>query len=117
MSFYVGVWWQVALKKISKRYTSTSSFKTETDALLRIYDNGGHPNISGLRDMYEDYAHYYLILDLVSGGEMFDHLSSDGAYSEADAARLTYEVASALAFLVSNHAATYCPHQNSVPFS
>ena len=91
----------MALKKISKRYTTSSSFKTETEALLRIYDNGGHPNISGLRDMYEDYTHYYLILDLVSGGEMFDHLSSDGAYSEADAARLMYEVASALAFLVS----------------
>jgi serine/threonine protein kinase len=90
---------QVALKKISKRYTNTSSFKTETDALLRIYDNGGHPNISGLRDMYEDYSHFYLILDLVNGGEMFDHLSNEGSYSEADAARLLYEVASALAFL------------------
>jgi serine/threonine protein kinase len=90
---------QVALKKISKRYTNSSSFKTETDALLRIYDNGGHPNISGLRDMYEDYNHFYLILDLVSGGEMFEHLINYGAYSEADAARLMYEIASALAFL------------------
>lgn len=90
---------QVALKKISKRYTNSSTFKAETDALLRIYDNDGHPNISGLKDMYEDYSHYYLILDLVSGGEMFDHLSNDGAYSEADASRLMYEVASALAFL------------------
>lgn len=41
------IFFQVALKKISKRYTKTPSFKTETDALLRIYDNGGHPNISG----------------------------------------------------------------------
>jgi len=90
---------QVALKKISKRYTSSSNFRTETDALLRIYDNGGHPNISGLRDMYEDYSHFYLILDLVSGGEMFEHLIEYGAYSEADAARLMQEVASALAFL------------------
>jgi len=90
---------KVALKKISKRYTDSSSFKTETDALLRIYDNGGHPNISGLRDMYEDYNHFYLILDLVSGGEMFEHLINYGAYSEADAARLMYEIASALAFL------------------
>jgi serine/threonine protein kinase len=89
----------VALKKISKRYTNSSSFKTETDALLHIYDNGGHPNISGLRDMYEDYNHYYMILDLVSGGEMFEHLINYGAYSEADAARLMYEIASALAFL------------------
>jgi len=87
------------LKKISKRYTNTSNFKTETDALLRIYDNGGHPNISGLRDMYEDYSHFYMILDLVSGGEMFTHLINYGAYSEADAARLMHEVASALAFI------------------
>jgi serine/threonine protein kinase len=90
---------KVALKKISRRYTNSSAFKTETDALLRIFDNGGHPNISGLRDMYEDHNFYYLILDLVTGGEMFEHLIHYGAYSEADAARLMYEVASALAFL------------------
>jgi serine/threonine protein kinase len=90
---------KVALKKISKRYTNSSTFKNETEALLRIFDNGGHPNISGLRDMYEDLSHFYLILDLISGGEMFDHLSNDGAYSEADAARLVFEISSALAFL------------------
>lgn len=50
-------------------------------------------------DMYEDDENYYLILDLVSGGEMFDHLINFGAYSEADAARLMYEIASALAFM------------------
>jgi serine/threonine protein kinase len=61
---------------------------------------GGHPNISGLRDMYDSDPHYfYLILDLVSGGELFEHLINYGAYSEQDAARLVYEVASALAFL------------------
>lgn len=32
-------------------------------------------------------------------GEMFDHLVNHGAYSEADAARLLREVASALDFL------------------
>lgn len=79
---------KVALKKISRNYTNASGFKTETDALLRIYDNGGHPNISGLRDMYEDHNSYFLILDLVSGGEMFEHLISYGAYSESDAARV-----------------------------
>ena len=90
---------KVALKKINRHYTNESTFQTETDALLRLYDNGGHPNISGLRDMYEDHNFYYLILDLVSGGEMFEHLINYGAYSEADAARLMFEVSSALAFL------------------
>eukprot|EP00560_Eucampia_antarctica_P001865 CAMPEP_0197841304 /NCGR_PEP_ID=MMETSP1437-20131217/46096_1 /TAXON_ID=49252 ORGANISM="Eucampia antarctica, Strain CCMP1452" /NCGR_SAMPLE_ID=MMETSP1437 /ASSEMBLY_ACC=CAM_ASM_001096 /LENGTH=877 /DNA_ID=CAMNT_0043451031 /DNA_START=75 /DNA_END=2708 /DNA_ORIENTATION=+ len=90
---------KVAFKKISKRFTNTSAFRTETAALLRLFDNGGHPNISGLRDIYEDYDYFYLVMDLVAGGEMFDHLINYGAYSEADAARLMHEVASALAFL------------------
>lgn len=33
------------------------------------------------------------------GGELFDHLVEQGAYSEHDAARLVREVASALSFL------------------
>ena len=46
---------RVALKKLSKRHADVvSSVRSETNALFRIYDNGGHPNISGLRDMYED---------------------------------------------------------------
>jgi serine/threonine protein kinase len=90
---------KVAIKKISRHYTTTNTFQAETDGLQRIYDNGGHPNISGLRDMYEDSTHYYLILDLVTGGEMFEHLIQYGAYSEADAARLVHEIASALAFI------------------
>ena len=40
-----------------------------------------------------------MVLDLISGGEMFDQLCSEGAYSEADAARLVREVANALAFM------------------
>ena len=90
---------KVALKKISKKFTSQSSFRRETEALLQIHDSGGHPNVCGLRDMYEDSSFFYLILDLISGGEMFEHLIQNGAYSEHDAARLMKNVASALDFL------------------
>ena len=90
---------RVALKKISKRYTNSSSFKRETNALLRIHDNGGHPNVAGLRDMYEDRHFFYLCLDLVQGGEMFEHLIRNGAYSELAASRLFKQAASALYFL------------------
>mmetsp|Transcript_8727 Transcript_8727/g.14336 ORF Transcript_8727/g.14336 Transcript_8727/m.14336 type:complete len:654 (-) Transcript_8727:635-2596(-) len=90
---------KVALKKISKRYTNSSAFLSETAALWRIYDAGGHPNISGLRDIYEDESHFYVILDLARGGELFDHLINDGSYSEKDASRLISEILSALAFL------------------
>lgn len=61
---------EVALKIISKSKILTSpsaSSTSEIDALLRIYDCGGHPNISGLRDIYEDDSNYYLFLDLAKG--------------------------------------------------
>lgn len=60
---------------------------------------GGHPNICALHEHFDEGGYYYLILDLVEGGEMFDHLVNHGAYSEADAARLVREVASALDYL------------------
>jgi serine/threonine protein kinase len=89
----------VAVKKIPKELTDNVSFQREMDALLHLRDNGGHPNICGLRENFEEGEHFYLVLDLISGGEMFDRLCEKGAYSEADAARLLREVASALAFL------------------
>jgi len=89
----------VAVKKLSKVAVDDESFQREMEALLHIRDSGGHPNICGLRSHYQKGKHYYLVLDLIAGGEMFEHLCTHGAYSEADAARLIREVASALAFL------------------
>jgi predicted Ser/Thr protein kinase len=90
---------RAAVKKISKKSSSDVNIQREMDALLHLRDNGGHPHICGLRENHDENDHYYIVLDLVSGGEMFDQLRAHGAYSEADAARLVREIASALAFL------------------
>lgn len=90
---------RVALKRIPKKLASREDFQREMEALLRIQKWGGHPHICALREHFDEGGHYCLILDLVEGGEMFDHLVNHGAYSEADAARLVREVASALDFL------------------
>uniref|UniRef100_A0A6U6L9S7 Uncharacterized protein n=1 Tax=Odontella aurita TaxID=265563 RepID=A0A6U6L9S7_9STRA len=89
----------VALKRIPKRMTDDEAFQREMNALIRISSLGGHPNICALRENFIEGPDYSLILDYISGGEMFDHLINNGAYSEADAARLVREVASALAYL------------------
>jgi serine/threonine protein kinase len=89
----------VAVKKISKKFTKHRDFQLEMRALLRIRENGSHPNICGLRETYSEKTFYYLILDLIAGIEMFEHLVSNGAYSENECARLIREVASALSFL------------------
>jgi serine/threonine protein kinase/CRP-like cAMP-binding protein len=88
----------VAVKKISQELTDQRVFQREMDALLCLHARGGHPNICSLQEHFDEDNHYYLVLDLIRGGEMFDHLIQMGAYSEADAARLLREVASALAF-------------------
>lgn len=90
---------KVAVKKISKKYTNEDEFYREMNALLHLRKAGGHPGICSLREHFNEKGHYFLILDLVAGGEMFDHLVEQGAYSEADAARLIREVASSLYFI------------------
>jgi tRNA A-37 threonylcarbamoyl transferase component Bud32 len=89
----------VAVKKISRKLTDNATFQREMDALLHIRQSGGHPNICGLRENFDDGNYFYLVIDYVCGGEMFDHLCLEGAYSEADAARLIRETASAFAYL------------------
>ena len=90
---------QVAVKKLPKAFTNQQNFQKEMNAFLHIRDKGGHPNICALRENFDEGEHFYLVFDLISGGEMFDHLCCHGAYSEADAARLVREIGSALAFL------------------
>ncbi|KAL3924966.1 MAG: hypothetical protein SGILL_000722, partial [Bacillariaceae sp.] len=89
----------VAVKKIPKRHTNDSGFQQEMNAFHQIRRNGNHPNICGLRENFDEGDYFYLVMDLISGGEVFDRLIDQGAYSEADAARLVREVGSALAFL------------------
>ncbi len=90
---------KVALKKIPKKFTDNASFQNEVNALFRVEANGGHPYICSIKEIFEDGKYYHLVLDLVSGGEMFEHLIKMGAYSEQDASRLVKEVACALSFL------------------
>ena len=90
---------KVAVKKISKAFTDNEAFTREMDALLHLRQYNGHPNICGLRENFDEDNFYYLVLDLVTGGEMFDALCANGAYSELDAARLVREVANALHFM------------------
>lgn len=92
---------QVAIKRISKHCTDKITIQQEIDALKHLQAAGGHPNICGLHESFEEDTHYYLVLDLVSGGELYERCKT-GAYSEADAARLVRQITSALAFMHAN---------------
>ncbi len=58
-----------------------------------------HPNVIALRSVFEDKKHVYLVMELVTGGELFDKIVERGNYSEADAAELTRAIVEAIAYL------------------
>ena len=91
----------VAIKKIAKRLTNDVAFQREMENLLFLERHNGHPSICAIHEHFDPPAddHFYLVLDLVEGGELFEHLCDHGSYSEADAARVVRQTASALAFL------------------
>merc|ERR1719261_79647 len=43
----------------------------------------GHPHILELEDVFEDAKNYYLITDLMEGGELFNRICEMGAYTES----------------------------------
>jgi len=53
-------------------------------AIMRLLQD--HPNTIKLYEVYEDKDSYHLILELCSGGELFDQIIAKGHFSEKDAA-------------------------------
>ncbi|GLE04828.1 hypothetical protein PINS_up013807 [Pythium insidiosum] len=85
----------VAIKRL-ERHPTVSIWEDEA-RLLRLC--GPHANIVGLHHVVESAAHVYLVLDLAEGGELFQALISEGAYSEWDARRFTRDMLEALRVL------------------
>jgi calcium-dependent protein kinase len=46
----------------------------------------GHPHVVQLQEVFEDDQSYHLVMELCSGGELFDRIISRGHFSERDAA-------------------------------
>lgn len=65
----------MAIKVISKQKLS----KEEIDALydeVAILQNLDHPNIVKYHETYDDVKFIYLVMELCSGGELFEKLTS-----------------------------------------
>eukprot|EP01116_Phalansterium_solitarium_P005805 TRINITY_DN178_c0_g1_i2.p1 TRINITY_DN178_c0_g1~~TRINITY_DN178_c0_g1_i2.p1 ORF type:complete len:259 (-),score=68.20 TRINITY_DN178_c0_g1_i2:443-1219(-) len=72
--------------------------QTEIDILRRVR----HPFIISLKEMFETPTHIYLVMELVTGGEVFDKIVERGAYSEKHASKLIREVLDAISYLHKN---------------
>jgi len=90
-----------AVKTISKiQMKNLERFKQEI-AIMKMMD---HPNIIKLFETFEDHRNIYLVMELCSGGELFDRIIAAGHFSEKEAAVLMQQIIRAV----------YYMHENSI---
>ncbi|XP_070825205.1 calcium/calmodulin-dependent protein kinase IGb [Chaetodon trifascialis] len=87
-----------AMKCVKKKQKRDLNLENEIAVLRRIK----HENVVGMEDFYESRTHYYLIMELVSGGELFDRILDRGVYSEKDASTVIQQVLQAVSYLHQN---------------
>lgn len=71
----------------------------EEIAIMKRMD---HPNIVRLFETFEDHKNIYLILELCSGGELFDAIVSSGFLNEKEASKLVRQILSAIFYMHTN---------------
>uniref|UniRef100_A0A8C6PVP3 Calcium/calmodulin-dependent protein kinase IGb n=1 Tax=Nothobranchius furzeri TaxID=105023 RepID=A0A8C6PVP3_NOTFU len=84
-----------AMKCIKKKKKRDINLENEIAVLRKIK----HENVVGMEDFYESRTHYYLIMHLVSGGELFDRILDRGVYSEKDASKVIQQILQAVSYL------------------
>eukprot|EP01120_Amphizonella_sp_Union-15-10_P014563 TRINITY_DN709_c0_g1_i1.p1 TRINITY_DN709_c0_g1~~TRINITY_DN709_c0_g1_i1.p1 ORF type:complete len:384 (+),score=83.20 TRINITY_DN709_c0_g1_i1:103-1254(+) len=86
-----------AVKIVSKEPSKNKPqmLKNEVEILLKVR----HPNIIKLKDLFDSSKTLFLVLELVTGGELFDSIVAREQYSEEDAVRVMKELLSAIEYL------------------
>ncbi|KAK0133034.1 Death-associated protein kinase 3 [Merluccius polli] len=72
-----------------------SAVEREVDLLQALQ----HPNIMALKDVFENRAEMVLIVELISGGELFDFIAGKDNVSESEAIEFLKQILEAVGFM------------------
>ncbi|OMJ70581.1 hypothetical protein SteCoe_31417 [Stentor coeruleus] len=87
------------LKKDLMRSELEKTFLLKEISILKSLD---HPNIIRTYEFFEDLKHMYLIMEYCSGGELFTEILKRQNFCEGDAAKIFFQILSAVSYLHSN---------------
>lgn len=88
---------RLALKEIEiKSKAQMQVALQEAEMLKEIMENVSHPNIMHIEKVFQVGSKFYLVFPLCSGGELYEHVIRRGKFTEQDAAKLTYNLMSAI---------------------
>ena len=88
---------EVRAMKITNKKTVSSKY--EIEILRKI----SHPNITNIFEIFEDSKKYYIIMEFLEGGELFDAITSIGSFSEESACLIMKQILSAIFYLHSSN--------------
>ncbi|KAI5592803.1 hypothetical protein POPTR_004G207300v4 [Populus trichocarpa] len=81
---------EYACKSISKRKLISKEDVEDVRREIQIMHHlAGHKNIVTIKGAYEDQLYVHIVMELCSGGELFDRIIQRGHYTERKAAELT----------------------------
>jgi calcium/calmodulin-dependent protein kinase I len=66
---------------------------------INIMKKVKHPNCIAFQEMYESTEKLYIVMELLTGGELFDRIVSKGHFSETDAAHCFHQIILAVQYL------------------
>jgi len=96
---------QVAIKIINRSKIRSQEMSDKVRREIQILTMLKHPHIIRLYEVIETPTEIFLVLEFVSGGELFDYIVTRGKLHEEEARRVFQQVVSALA---------YCHHHGVV---
>jgi calcium/calmodulin-dependent protein kinase I len=94
--------------KYACKITKKAELQSEEDVIaitgeIEILKKLNHPSIVGCVDNFEDADYFYVILDLMQGGELFDRIVQKTHYNEAEARNLFITITRGIKFLHDNN--------------
>ncbi|CAM9366787.1 unnamed protein product [Ectocarpus fasciculatus] len=92
-----------AIKVLQKKQLSKSGVEHQLRREIEIQSHLRHRNILRMLGFFYDHKRIYLILELASGGELYNSLVEAGCFGERRAAHYVKEVADALSYCHSKH--------------
>ncbi|XP_055078697.1 death-associated protein kinase 2 isoform X1 [Periophthalmus magnuspinnatus] len=91
------------LSRVSRRGVKAEEIQREVSILQELQ----HPNIISVHDVYESRTEVVLILELVSGGELFDFLAQKESLSEEEATQFIKQILEGVRYLHSKNIAHF----------
>lgn len=70
---------------------------------IETLKNLDHPNILRVYEVFADAKRFYIVTELVTGGELFDQIVKRNQFNEADASNVIREVLEAVAYCHSHN--------------